>query len=316
MPPVPAVSVVIPARNSAATIGCTLEALASQDLADPYEVLVVDDGSEDETAAIVERAGPPFRLLREAGAGPAEARNRGASEARAPVLAFTDADCAPTRGWLRAGLEAMRSADLVQGAVEPDPAARRYPLQRTLWVVGEVGLYETANLFVRRELFERLGGFEDWLPARIGKPLAEDVWFGWRARRDGATVRFCFDALVHHAVLPMTAREVITEGLRRGHFPAMAARMPELRETLFHRRLFLSRRTAQFDAAALALLAALLTRRRLPLLAGLPYGWSLIRPAIGWRRHAPRVIAANLLADASGLAALAAGSVRARTPVL
>ncbi len=245
---VTAVSVVIPARNSATTIGKTLDALERQDLEEPYEVLVVDDGSTDATAAIVEEAEGPIRLLRASPSGPAGARNRGAAEARGAVLAFTDSDCVPTRRWLRAGLEAMRSADLVQGAVEPDPGASHYPLERTVWVVEEVGLYETANLFVRRELFERLGGFEDWLAPVVGKPLAEDVWLGWRARRAGAAVVFSEDALVHHAVFQITAGELIAEGIRRGHFPAMAARIPELRETLFYRRLFLSRRTAEFDA--------------------------------------------------------------------
>ena len=310
-----AVSVVIPARDSAATIGKTLDALERQDLDEPYEVIVVDDGSTDATAAIVEEAEGPIRLLQGSAAGAAEARNRGAAAASGAVLAFTDSDCVPTRRWLRAGLEAMRSADLVQGGVEPDPGAPRYPLERTLWVVEEVGLYETANLFVRRELFERLGGFEDLLSAQ-GRPFAEDVWLGWRARRDGAAVRFSPDALVHHAVFPQTVGELIAEGVRRGHFPALAARIPELRETLFFKRLFLSRRTAEFDAAVASLLLAGLTRSRLPLLGALPYARSLVRPALGWRRHAPGVVAAHLLADACGLAALAAGSVRARTPVL
>jgi glycosyltransferase involved in cell wall biosynthesis len=298
-----AVTVVVPARDSATTIGKTLDALERQDLQEPYEVLVVDDGSIDATAALVEEAEGPFRLLRGSAPGAAAARNRGAAEATGEVLAFTDSDCIPTRRWLRVGLEAMRSADLVQGAVEPDPGAPHHPLERTLWVVEEAGLYETANLFIRRDLFERLGGFEDLLPPRPGRPMAEDVWLGWRARRDGATARFSREALVYHAVFPITAGELVEEGLRLGSFPAIAARIPELRETLFYRRLFLSRRTAEFDAALAALLLAGLTRSRLPLLGALPYVRSLIRPA-------------HLLADACGLGALAAGSVRARTPVL
>jgi hypothetical protein len=52
--------------------------------------------------------------------------------------------------------------------------------------VDENGLYECANLFVSRELFERLGGFEVRLVPRFGKPFAEDVWFGARARRSAA----------------------------------------------------------------------------------------------------------------------------------
>src|SRR4051812_19242261 len=96
----PAVSVIVPARNAARTIGDTLAALARQDLSAPYEVVVVDDGSDDGTAEVAEHAGGAVRVIRSEGRGPGPARNAGAKESRAPVLAFTDADCVPTSGWL------------------------------------------------------------------------------------------------------------------------------------------------------------------------------------------------------------------------
>lgn len=76
-------------------------------------------------------------------------------------------------------------------------------------------MYETANLLVTRELFDRIEGFEDWLPARLGKPLAEDVWFGWRARRAGARTAFCSEAIVHHARMgtPCAARTLVLESI-------------------------------------------------------------------------------------------------------
>jgi glycosyltransferase involved in cell wall biosynthesis len=312
----PAVSVVIPAHNSAATVGRTLDALSRQDLDGELEVIVVDDGSTDRTAHVVRDVGIQVRLLTQENRGPAAARNLGVAEARAEVIAFTDADCFPAPGWLRAGLEAIRDADLVQGAVRPDPRAPRHPLDRTVWVVEESGLYETANVFVRREAFERLGGFEDWLPVAVGKPLAEDVWLGWRLRRAGGVTRFCEEALVHHAVFPTTVREELTEAARLFYFPFMAARIPELRDSLFYRRVFLSRDTAVFDLAAAGAAVAIAARSPLPALAAAPYAWRVLRGAAGWRRHAPRVAAARLLTDATGLAALLLGGVRARSPVL
>jgi glycosyltransferase involved in cell wall biosynthesis len=140
-PQPPAVSVIVPARNAAATIAATLSALASQDLSEPYEVVVVDDGSDDDTAAMAEGSPGPLRVLRAEGAGPGPARNAGVNASRGAVLAFTDADCAPSPDWLRSGLAAMRTADLVQGRVEPDPDARLGPFDHTVWVVGESGLY-------------------------------------------------------------------------------------------------------------------------------------------------------------------------------
>src|SRR5438128_7745134 len=161
--PAPTVSVVVPARDAEATIGSTLEALASQVVDVPYEVIVVDDGSSDATVDIATRTGGSVRVLRLQGAGAAAARNAGAAEARGEVLAFTDSDCSPVSGWLAAGLRALRDADLVQGPILPRPGATHGPFDRSLWVQQESGMHESANLMVRREVFERVGGFEGWL---------------------------------------------------------------------------------------------------------------------------------------------------------
>jgi len=308
------VSVIVPARDAAGTIGATLQALAVQDLSEPYEVIVVDDGSSDGTGPIAERSPGPVRVLRQDGNGPGPARNAGAAAGRAPVLAFTDADCSPQPGWLRAGLGTLDRADVVQGRVIPDPGAELGPFDHTVWVVGESGLYETANLFVRREVFERLDGFEDFVGARIGKPLAEDVWFGWRARRSGARTAFSSEALVHHAVVPRGPEGYVAERVRLAYFPAIARRVPELRRTLFFGRLFLTRRSAAFDLAVAGLATAMVKRSPLPLVAALPYATSVARYGRRWRSS--RVAAVEVAADAVGLGALASGSVRSRSPVL
>jgi len=314
----PRISVIIPAHDAAATIGRTLKALAYQDVEEPFEVIVVDDASSDDTAAIAEAAAVEPRVVRhDRPLGPGPARNTGAEHAVGEFLAFTDADCFPTGSWLREGVAALERADLVQGAVRPDPEAEPQPFDRTVWVVAEVGLYETANLFVRRELFERLGGFEDWLSARIGKPLAEDVWFGWRARRAGARTAFARGALVHHAVFRRGALEAARERMRATYFPDIVEKVPELRDTLLWRRWFLSRRSAELDLAALGALAALIARNPIPLAAALPYGRTVTRSARRWGlRRAPRVALGELLGDAVAAGALLAGTVRRRTPVL
>lgn len=310
------VSVVVPAHESASTLGRTLSALTAQELAEPYEVIVVDDGSTDGGDAIAERAGPPVRLIRQPRGGAAEARNRGALEARGEVLAFTDADCFPAPGWLEAGLLAMRQADLVQGAVRPPPDVRLAPFDRTLNVIGESGLYESANLFVSRELFERVGGFRAPVAARADRPLGEDVAFGWRARRTGARTAYAPAAVVYHAVFPRRRREYVAERLRLGHFAAIATEVPELRRHFMFARIFLSRRTAAFDVALAGLGLAAVLRSPLPVLGALPYLAESAADAARWRTHAPEVMLVGILADAVGLASLAAGSVRARTLVL
>ena len=306
---------IVPARNAAATIGRTLAALGAQDISAPYEVIVADDGSDDRTREVVRRSGVA-ELVEAAGRGAAAARNLGAAAARGEILAFTDADCFPTRRWLREGVAALAGADLAQGAVRPDPVAARGAFDRTVWVDGRGGLYETANLLVRRPLFDSLGGFEELLAGGRGRPLGEDVWFGWRARRAGARVVYREAALVHHAVLPRGPGAYVGERARRRHFPALVARIPELRGELLFARWFLNRRTAAFDLAAVGLQLAALRRSRRPALAALPYAAMLVAGVRGWRTRAPAVAAVELAADAVGAAALAAGSVAARTLVL
>src|SRR4029077_17520774 len=95
---------------------------------------------------------PGVRLVRNGPErGPGAARNRGAAEAGAPVLAFTHADCFPAPGSLAQGVRAIRAgADLVQGTLAPEPGVARTPFDRTVIVSAENGLYPTANVFLRR----------------------------------------------------------------------------------------------------------------------------------------------------------------------
>ena len=307
---------IIPAFDAAETLGGTLESLARQDFDGDYEVIVVDDGSRDGTGRVAAEVAPEAKVIRSQRVGPGPARNLGAQRSRGDVLAFTDADCVASRTWLSEGVAGVAEADLVQGAVRPDPGVPPMPFDRTVWVTGELGLYECASLFVRRELFERLGGFEEWIDPHVGKPLAEDVWFGWRARRSGARTAFRPDALVHHAVFRRGACEYVAERARRLYFPAIVSRVPELRESFLYRRWFMSRHAAAFDLALAAALVAGLTGSRRALIGIAPYVRSVGARSVPWGRRAPAIATVELLADAVGFAATALGSIRTRTPVL
>jgi glycosyltransferase involved in cell wall biosynthesis len=329
-----AVSVIIPARDSAATLGRTLSALASQAFDRPFEVLVVDDGSRDDTARIAESHGGLVRVIRnETGLGPGAARNRGVEQARGEVLAFTDADCFPTPGWLAAGVERLANADIVQGRVLPDPAVPRTPFDRSLSVEGDGGFYQTANLFMRRDLFDRVGGFRDWVleershrrwseDRRRGRavrtPIGEDTLFAWTARRHGARSAFARDALVHHAVVPGGLLDDMADRWHWARDMAGLARLvPELRRGTFRRHVFFNGVTARFDLAAAGIALATLSGRRGFALAAMPYIRHVRDHSGQWtsRQRAGYILGAPIV-DATTLIALLIGSVSWRSLVL
>jgi glycosyltransferase involved in cell wall biosynthesis len=132
------VSVVIPVYNAQQTIGeAVAHSLAQTKGSLQVELIVVDDGSTDDTAAVAESAGAT--VIRQQNEGPAAARNRGWQSARGTFICFTDSDCIPTAGWLE---------KLLDGFTDPQ--------------VGAVaGSYEIANTsswlarWVHQEIMER-----------------------------------------------------------------------------------------------------------------------------------------------------------------
>jgi hypothetical protein len=299
------VTVIVTARDAEATLPRTLAALADQEGAPSFEVVVADGGSSDATGAIAERSGA--RVVR----GDANAAVAAASGA---VLAFCGAECRPVAGWLAAGTQALAEADLVQGRVLPDSRAEAVPFAQDVSVTAETGLYDAGNLFVSRALFDRVGGFEG---APDDSAVTEDTWFAWRARRSGARTAFCADALTHRPATALEPLEHIEDATRRRQVPGIVARVPELRDTLLHRRLFLSPRTMKLDMALGGLALAAARRSKLPLLAAAPYALELRRRARergsdDWKR----VAAVDAVADLMTAAALLHGSLETRTPVL
>lgn len=108
---IPRISVIVPAFNAELWLETCLRGIEQQDFEpQQYEIIVVDNNSLDKTPEIAGRH-KGVTLLREPQQSSYAARNRGASAARAPVLAFTDADCAPSPNWLRTIDEAMRDSE-------------------------------------------------------------------------------------------------------------------------------------------------------------------------------------------------------------
>jgi glycosyltransferase involved in cell wall biosynthesis len=310
-------SVIVPARDAAETLPGTLDGLGGQAFDGRFEVIVVDNGSLDDTARLAERSAVVTQVIRRhRGAGPGAARNAGVAASSGSVLAFLDADCRPESHWLRSGVNAMAELDLVQGRILPDDTAPLGPFDRTLSVGGAHGLFESANLFVTRRLFADLGGFpaglesSAWRVSDRQAPFGEDVIFGWQAVRSGARTGFCAEALAYHEVRARGPRAFVAERSRLALFPHLAATVPELRERFFYHRSFHSPRSASFDLALAGTALAAVMGRRLPLVAALPYVRLLAAGAHRWGiRRAPEVACAEVLADALGALALLRGSI-------
>jgi GT2 family glycosyltransferase len=164
-----------------------------------FEVLIADDGSTDGTTDDLATADAWLRVFPGPPVNAFAARNRTAPFARSQIYAFCDSDCLPAPEWLEQGIAALERCDVAAGGVEFE-----LPERPTVWTWLDmettkdperqvrIGNVETANFFVRREVFERIGGFDDTLPEH------GDFDFGERAVASGARLAYAPKALVRH----------------------------------------------------------------------------------------------------------------------
>ena len=203
----PDVSVIVPVRDAAATLPALLDALSAQ-THPSYEVVVVDDASKDATAGILRHHRLAPVVVRGDGSGSYTARNLGLAAATGTVVAFTDADCVPTPGWLTAATAALGPREVLAGQVrqrrrEAAGVVERYDRatyldQRDL---ARQGFAATANLVTRTDVLRELGGFEGTLRSSGDREL------GRRLAAGGVPVRYCETACVEHEPRT-TAREL------------------------------------------------------------------------------------------------------------
>jgi GT2 family glycosyltransferase len=295
------VTVVVPTVDRVALLSRCLEALAAQsDGAD--EVVVVHDGDPAVVTLLDGWSGRlPLRSLRSADRGASAKRNAGWRAARHELVAFTDDDCAPRPGWV-AALRA-ETADLVAGPVvaHPDDPVDTSVFARTIEVPEESPYFPGANIAVRRDYLVRVGGFDERLSA------GEDTDLAWRVKEAGATVAWAPQAVVQHAVRPVTFPQHLRSLWRWRALPLVVRRHPDLRRSLVA-QVFWKR---SHPLALLALIGAVgtLADRRCALLAA-----PLV--ASRWRERGPRFGTQVAVADLAEVAVVVAGSVRHRSVLL
>ena len=200
-------SVIIPAYNAAHILPRCLDALERQTVpALAYEIIVVDDGSLDSTAAIANERG--VRLLEVEHAGAAAARNAGVEIAHAPIVVFTDADCEPAPDFLERVLEPLADANvsgargvyrtrqdkLVARFVQLEYEERYQRIAHFDEKFGSINALDTSYAAYRRQAFQEAGGFD----TRFASAAGEDHELSFRMAEAGHVFRFTPLAAVYH----------------------------------------------------------------------------------------------------------------------
>ena len=261
----PQISVIIPHYEQLAALSECLLSIERQSLPrGDYEIIVVDNASPCGLNAVAVAVGGRAQLYCEPVKGAGAARNRGVEAARGSVLAFIDADCVASPDWLREGLIGLTRYDIVGGRVDvsvtnetamsgAEAFERVFAFDFRVYIEKK-GFTGSGNLFCRRDVFEKVGGFRsvvsedrDWCfratamgytlgfhePAAIAHPARVDwgeltrKWsrvnretLALAARRRGGRLGF----LAHSWLLPASILPHAVKVLRTGKLPNARAR--------------------------------------------------------------------------------------------
>jgi glycosyltransferase involved in cell wall biosynthesis len=217
------VSVVIPAYNAESTIGQAVKhALAQAREPLEVEVIVVDDGSDDDTAKVAQASGAT--VIRQENAGPAAARNRGWKTATGQFICFTDSDCIPMPDWMEKLLDGFTDQQVGAVAGSYDIANTSSWLAR--WVQQEimerhkrmgpfVRAFGSYNVAIPRYVLQTIGGFNPVYRRASG----EDNDLSYRITSTGWRIAFRPQAKVAH-YHPERVWKYLMEQYRHGFWRA------------------------------------------------------------------------------------------------
>ncbi|MGK7952228.1 MAG: glycosyltransferase family 2 protein [Xenococcaceae cyanobacterium] len=215
------VSVIIPVFNDTERLKLCLAALENQTYPkNCYEVIVVDNNSEENIAALTKKFKQVI-LTKESKRGSYAARNRGIKIAKGEILGFTDSDCIPTSNWLENGVDRLllsSNCGIVAGKIDlyyqeknnPNPAEifdKLVNLQQEKYV-EEYHYGATANLFTFKQVFDKIGLFNAELKS------GGDADWGNRVFAGGYDIIYATDVLVLHPArnsLTQLAKKVIRQ---------------------------------------------------------------------------------------------------------
>ena len=199
-------TVIIPTFNGAGNLAEQLEALAHQTAPGPFEVIISDNGSTDETLDIVRKyvgKVPGLRIIDASDRrGRSHARNAGAEAGLAEALAFSDQDDVVGEAWVRAMATALERYDFVTGPIEGKRLNEPWQIEFSHYPEREPHVHKyppylahapANNLGIKRSLHRSIGGFDESLTFAW-----EDSDYAFRLQLAGAKLRFAPDAVVHY----------------------------------------------------------------------------------------------------------------------
>lgn len=197
------ISVIIPAYNSAKTIVKTIEAIKEQiGLSEQPEIIVVDDGSKDETLEILNKF-KNITVIAQNNSGPATARNAGAKMAKGDILVFTDSDTVPHNNWLKELTSPFENREIKASTGTYSIANPKSRLAQLIQSeiefkhskYGEFVLFGGSyNLAIRKSLFNEIGGFNEEYKSASG----EDNDICYKTLNKGYKIKFVKEAIVGH----------------------------------------------------------------------------------------------------------------------
>jgi GT2 family glycosyltransferase len=247
MTDIPLFSVIIPTYHRNDLLAKCLDCLTPgvQTLpADQYEVIVTDDGYESTAQEMIQQNYPWVKWVAGSRKGPAANRNNGARYARGEWLAFTDDDCLPDSQWLESYREATKGKALaLEGAIHPLGNYNQDLAECPINLTG--GCFWSANIAVKKELFEEVTGFDP------NYPLAAHEDQDLKLRLEPiTTILFVPKATVMHPVRLLSFNDVLRQQPKRYYAFAYHARKNQnnlgyknvlyflLSQYLFHLRSF------------------------------------------------------------------------------
>ncbi len=197
------ISVVIPTFNRISSLKMLLENLLKQTLdKGEYEIIIVDDGSTDETPEFMIKfmcMNDQIKYIRQENKGPAKARNLGVSYGRGEIIAFTDDDCLPDKNWLKVIRNRFSEDNNISGLEGFTYTLPEKVTPLTHQVVNYTGgaAYPTCNIAYCTKWLKKEGGFDEM----FSHAHNEDVCLAWQMQNYGP-IPFCVDMLVCHPPRP------------------------------------------------------------------------------------------------------------------